>query len=418
LIGFLIICSGFFSGSETALFSLSQIKLRRLRGAPERRDRLIADLLRKPRHLLITILIGNMIVNILATSVSASLFRRLAQYNPEMLSVLAMTALILIFGEITPKTIALEHSESVARMAAPPIRLLSRIISPMRKLLWSVSDVIIASLRSHNALEEGVTEEELATAMKLGLKDGVLDEQERDMIQGVLEVENKQVREMMKPRMEIFALPIDTPVPKVCRSIRRTEYTRIPIYEGEIDEVIGILNAKDLLHIEPGKLNQVKIRNIIRPVYFVPETMPIEKLLQEFRRRKTHLALVVDEYGSLSGMITLEDLLEIIVGDIDSKRFETKKYHILGTDIIRVSARLPIDEFNEIFGCNLEDQYSVTVGGFLTHRLGRIPATGETFDCENLHFKVTSGRKNRVDELVITRLPRDKNQTPPSSEGK
>ena len=408
LIIFLIICSGFFSGSETALFSLSRIKLRRLQSAPEQRSRLVASLLERPRHLLITILIGNMIVNILASSVSASLFRKLAQHNAEILSVLVMTTLILIFGEITPKTFALRHSEPVSRFTAPIIKLISTIISPFRKTLWVLTNAIITLLYPRAAAEKGITEAELITATKLGLKDGVLDQQERDMIHGVLEIENKQVREMMKPRMEIFALPVRTALETVCRSIQHTEYTRIPIYEGEIDKIIGILNAKDLLYIESEKLEKIDLKSILRQAYFVPETMPIEKLFQEFRCRKTHLALVVDEYGSLSGIITLEDLLEIIVGDIDSKRFETKRYHILGPGTIRISSRLPIDEFNEIFGCDLSDEFAVTVGGLVIHRMGKIPEPGEIFEYGGLRFQITSALKNRVDELIVTRPGGDK----------
>ena len=230
------------------------------------------------------------------------------------------------------------------------------------------------------------------------------------MIHGVLEIESKQVRDMMKPRMEMFALSVETPLKDVCEAIRRTEYTRIPIYEGELDNLLGILHAKDLLYADPNQLDLVTLRKILRPPFFVPETMPIDKLFKEFRRRKTHFAPVVDEYGSISGLITLEDVLEMIVGDLDSKRFETKRYHILAPDKIRISGGLAIDRFNEVFGSDLSDEFSVTVGGFLTHRLGRIPKAGEILEFNDLSFEITRARKNRVDEIVVTRVKQKEEQ--------
>jgi len=411
LIVLLIVCSGFFSGSETALFSLSQIKLRPLQTAKDRRKRLIPLLLSKPRHLLITILIGNMMVNILASSVSASLFRKLTLHSAEAFSVLTMTMLILVFGEIAPKTFSIQRSEMVARVMAPAIRFFSIIVSPLRVLLWSISDVIIRLVAPRKPIESGITEKELMTAMALGLQEGVLEKWERDMIHGVLEIESKQVRDMMKPRMELFALPVDTPVKDVCEAIRRIEYTRIPIYEEALDELLGILHAKDLLYADPEQLQATGLRKILRPAFFVPETMPIDKLLQEFRQRRTHFALVVDEYGSISGLITLEDVLEMIVGHLDITRFETKHYHLLEQDKIRISGQLSIDKFNQVFGCNLKDEFSVTMGGFLTHQMGKIPAIEEALDFDNLSFKATRARKNRVEEIVVTRIKQDKDHT-------
>jgi len=238
----------------------------------------------------------------------------------------------------------------------------------------------------------------------MGLTEGVLDERERDMIHGVLDIDSKQVRDIMKPRSEIFALPVETPFDDICREIRRTEYTRIPMYESDLDKVVGILYAKDLLYTGAKKMQSAQLRRTLRRVFFVPETMSIGKLMREFRVRKMHFALAVDEYGSISGLITLEDLLEMIVGDIDSKRFETRYYHFLDRNRLKINSQLSLDKFNEIFSSNLRDKLSVSIGGFVMHQLGRIPAQGESFEYGNLKFEITRAQKNRIDEMIITRI--------------
>ena len=403
LLALLILCSGFFSGSETALFSLSQVKLSQYKQSGDRREKLIARLLGRPQKLLITIILGNLVVNILASSVSASLFRALEVSGAETLSVLAMMLLLITFGEITPKTIAIERSEPLSKLVTPAIHLFSKLIMPLQAAVLTVSNLFIRGAARTPTGDEALTDAEFKTAVKMGLTEGVLDERERDMIHGVLDIDNKQVREIMKPSVEIFALPVETPFKEVCQAIQSTEYTRIPMYEGDLDHVVGILYAKDLLYTGSEKLDRAGLRRILRSVFFVPETMSIGKLMGEFKNRKLHLALAVDEYGSISGLITLEDLLEMIVGDIDSKRFETRHYHFLGHDRMRISSRLSLDKFNEIFSSSLDDELSVTVGGFVMHRLGRIPAAGEIFEHENIKFEITRAHKHRIDEMVVSR---------------
>jgi magnesium and cobalt exporter, CNNM family len=404
LLVLLILCSGFFSGSETALFSLSQVKLSQYKQSDDRREKLIARLLGRPQKLLITIILGNLVVNILASSVSVSLFRALEVSGAETISALAMMLLIITFGEITPKTIAIERSGPLSKLVTPAIHLFSKVIMPLQAAVLAISNLFIRGSAHTPTGDEALTDAEFRTAVKMGLTEGVLDERERDMIHGVLDIDSKQVREIMKPSVEIFALPVETPFEEVCRAIQSTEYTRIPMYDGDIDHVAGILYAKDLLYTGSEELDKTGLRRILRRVFYVPETMSIGKLMDEFKKRKMHLALAVDEYGSIGGLITLEDLLEMIVGDIDSKRFETRHYHFLAHDRMRISSRLSLDKFNEIFSTSLEDELSVTVGGFLTHRLGRIPVAGEIFEHDKIRFEVTRAHKHRIDELVVSTI--------------
>lgn len=403
---FLLLCaSAFFSGSETAFFSLSSIKLRKFQYEKKGKAALVAKLLSRPRNLLISILIGNMIVNVFSSSIAASFFRKIIPTSAsDYISIGVMTFLILIFGEITPKTFAIHNSERLSLFVSPIVNGFSKIVAPARSLLWWITDGIIYLLGGKKTVQEpSITEGELKTALKIGLREGILDTQEKNMIHGVFDFGAKQVRDMMKSRIEIFAFEIGTPFIEMAKKIQQRDYTRIPVYEGDIDNVIGILYAKDLLYLRDKDVNTINVKDILRPAYYVPETMPVDELLQEFRNRRTHFALVVDEYGSLSGLITLEDVLEVIVGRLDVKKDEIELYSFIDDNTIRVSGLLGIDEFNELFSSSLHDRYAVTIGGFLSHQMGRIPIAGETYKFGNLVFEVIKAEKNRIEEITVRR---------------
>lgn len=407
----LLAFSAFFSGSETALFSLSHVKVRKFQAEKKGRAGVVASLLSDSRRLLITILIGNMLVNIFASSLSASFFRTqfagshaLRGMRSDLVSILAMTTLILIFGEIAPKTYAIQHSEKLALRVAPLIHAFSVIVRPVRAVLKWVADAIISVVtRTVRPEELEASEGELRTAVKMGVTQGLLDRQEQAMIHGVFEIETSQVREMMKSRSEIFSLDLSTPLDQIRQAFQDKRYTRVPIHTGDIDNVLGLLYAKDLLFASMRELEKSGIRSLLRPVYFVPETMPVDGLLKEFRARATHFALVVDEYGSISGLITMEDVLQSLMRHLSPAKAESSEHRFLKPDTAIIGARLTISEFNELFSSSISDELSVTIGGFLTHQMGKVPRPGEVYETDEIRFEIKKAAKSKIEEVLVKR---------------
>jgi len=405
----LLACSGFLSGSETSLFSLSSLRVRKLQ-SESKVGRRIAVLLAHPRSLLTTILICNILVNVFASSLSASLFRALGDQPgslipaeaSSLISVVVMTFLILVFGEITPKTIAIRNAEPLARRAAPVIDGLSRVVAPVRAVLLWVTGGIVRLLDSRIPADGSISKGELHTAVSIGLSEGVLDSQERDMIHGVFQLEAKQVRDIVRPRRDLFALDVATPPDEIVREVHEHEYMRVPVYEDEPDRIIGMLYARDLLEGRSRGGEPVAVRELLREPYFVPEAMAIDDLLAELRRRAMHFALVLDEYGTVSGFVTLEDVLEVIVGRLDLKKGEPLRYSLEDDRTVLADAALALDELNRLLGTSLEDEFSVSVGGLVTHRLGRIPEAGERLELPGVTIEVLRAQRSRV-ELVRVR---------------
>ncbi len=398
----LLLCSFFFSGSETALFSLSSFKVKKLRREKGRRGTLVANLLANPRRLLISILIGNMFVNIFSSTLADSLIRSIIPGGMgTLLAILIMAFAILVVGEITPKTIAIQYAERVALRVSPIINFLGHILFPIRRTVRAVSDALISILSTRlPPPEHYVTEEEIKTAIDVGHREGIVDDQEEEMIRGVFDFADKNVVEAMRPRQEIVSFEVNQPLKVIEESIRAHEYSRIPIYEGEFDNVIGILYAKDLLWAKKGSL-QVDLKKILRPPYFIPETKAALSLFREFRRQRIHMAIVVNEYGGISGIITLEDLLEEIIGEIRDKGDDGPLYQKLGPNTFRIKARMEIEEFNELFGTEIRDENNVTIGGFLISRIGIIPPVGHRHRYRNLLFTVSGAERNRVEEILV-----------------
>jgi CBS domain containing-hemolysin-like protein len=415
LIG-LIACSAFFSGSETAMFSLSSIQIRKFHNRKRGSGPIVARLISRPRNLLISLLIGNMTVNIFTSSLSASFFRRVLgttslAHLSGPLTVIVMTVLIIIFGEITPKTFAIQNSERVSLRVAPIINALYTIVAPIRYLLFRITNgIILLAGKLIGTQETSVSPDELKIAATLGHSAGAIAQQEKELIHGVLRLEHRRVQEMMTTRMDVKAFDISTPLDEIRRTVREMYYMRIPVYDGELDNIRGILYAKDLLLVRRMSDEEVKLADIIKPAYFVPETLDVDVLLEEFKKRRTHLALVVDEYGSISGLITLEDVLELIVGNIYDKVDEARLYHMVDDHTIQVKNLMPIEDFNEVFRTEISDEYVVTMGGFVTHMLGRIPQKDEVFRITDLEFRILRAGETRIEEMLVRRIGPRKRQ--------
>lgn len=403
----LLLCSGFLSGSETALFSLSPLRASRVRREDPRIGGIIQSLIANPRRLLISILVGNTFVNILASALGDSLLQRLfSPHLGEVVAICGMTTLLLIFGEITPKTIAIHSPEKVARRVAPIMQWEARLVFPVRRLIRLVTDLILRAVTRGDPHRVAFTSEEFLTAVRIGEVEGVLDREEGRMIASVVKLSDSTVGALMRARSEMVTLPVTAPYDEVLKLIANRGLSRIPVFGESLDEILGILHVKDLLRVEPAAWGTETLRRILREPYFVPETARAHDLFREFQRRRFQLAIVVDEYGGVAGLITLEDLLEEIVGDIVKIGTDLPEFQWLDWETAIVRGSLPLDEFNERFDVNLASQEVHTVGGYVASRLGRIPCPGERIRLAGLDFQVTLASPQHVEQMIVFVGPR------------
>ena len=319
LIGLLLLLSlsAFFSACETSLFSLSRLRLQRLSQTdPQPGDRVL-KLLERPTRTIVTILIGNDLVNITASVTMTALIVHFWGAQKAWLSVLLMLPLILIFGELTPKMMAVAHAERVSYLVARPLELFSLLITPLQAVLKRVVDLCLRVLGVPAALSpSGVSEEDFKLILDVGRQEGVVEPTEHTMIERVLAFAEVPVRQVMTPRSDMFCLDMNLSFDEAVAAFTKAAFSRIPVYQETIDRIVGILNAKDLLRVKAEGSPQPTLSSLLHPPFFIPETIRIDTLLKEFQRRGRHLAIVVNEYGVTAGLVTLEDLLEELVGEI------------------------------------------------------------------------------------------------------
>ncbi len=316
---FILLCfSAFFSCSETSLFSLGSVKLFQLKESNHPKAPLVQELIEKPRRLLISILIGNESANIAASALAASLCISLLGNQGKWLAIAIMTPLILVFGEVIPKTIAVSYSEKSSLWVAKPISVFARIIFPIRWIIRILVDRIVSLLAKQEEKKESIFfEEEFKELVEVGHKEGIIEKDEREMIHKILKFGDTIVSSIMTSRADMFTLTHDYDIDHITKEIKENHFSRVPIYKHEKNNIIGILNAKDLLTLrEKQHVTNKNIFSILRQPYFVPERKKIQEVLNEFQEKKIHLALVVNEYGSVIGLVTMEDLLEELFGEI------------------------------------------------------------------------------------------------------
>jgi len=393
----LLFLSGFFSSAETAFFSLSRLQLGRMRQEKSSDAKLVVSQLQHPRRLLTSVLVGNTLVNVLAASLATSVLIALLGDKGVWIATFFMTLLILAVGEIAPKSIAVHNSEKLAKRAALPLYLFSTAILPVREALRALTQLIYPEEQKTARL----TEDELKTMITLGHSRGVVAGFEKETITHILELDQTTVKEIMTPRVEVFSLEESTSLSEACRSVKERRYSRVPVYRGSKENIVGIVYAKDLLAYQ-GEGHEGPLP--VREVDFVPQTKRLNQLLAEFQGRKKHLFVVVDEYGALAGVVTLDDLLEEVVGRVINQPPRRERYKFTDQNTIRVSARMEIERFNQIFGTTIEAEDVETVGGFVINKIGRIPAGGESFRIDQLQIKVIEAQRNRIVELEIKKV--------------
>ncbi len=407
LIVSLILC-GVASAAETALTSISRIKLKNLVEEGDRRAIEIDNLLAQPNTFLTTILVVNSVAVIVASSMATVLALRFSATWGELISSVLVSLIVLIFCEITPKTTAVQNPLRWARVLVGPVRGAAWLLFPVVWCLTAITSIFVRAIGGQVKRGPFVTEEELRLLVTVGEKEGVLEEEETEMIHSIFEFADRTVREIMIPRIDMVTLSSDTTVTEAVDLALQGGFSRIPVYEESVgvDEIIGVLYTKDMLRQLREGHNTFPIRDLVRPAYFVPETKKLDDLLREIRQNRTHMVMVVDEYGSVAGLVTIEDLVEEIVGDIkDEYDREENLYEQVNENEYVFDAKINIYDFNDLMDMRLGDADYETLGGFVYAQLDKIPSVGDTVTFEGVTFTVLATRGRRITKIRVERQP-------------
>ncbi len=408
LLPFLFAASAFFSSSETAFFALRRLDFLKWREEGNRLGIVIEKMLEAPGKLIATIFIGNEIANVAISAVIASLLIQAYPAHGEPLALLVGTVGILILGDISPKCVAWPRARGWSLAAARPMRLFSRIVAPLRYLLEKAASGILR-LVGGGALPEaagGLTEREFRALVDVGEETGTLDAGEKELIHNIFDLTDKRAGEIMTPLADVFMVPSDLPYAELVSRFRTYRRSRIPVYEGDRANVIGILHFKELLRTMAEGSVDFRWGELVKPPFFVPTSKKLFLLLQDFQALKFHLALVVDEFGELVGIVTLEDLLEELFGDIREEHEREEKESVRRADgSFRVLGKMAIRRFNEEFGTEISDQEWDTVAGLLLHEFGKLPARGDSIDLGAYRFTVERLKGIRIAEIGVREIP-------------
>ena len=414
----LLLLSGFFSGSETALTAASRAKLKTSADKGERRAETALDVTENSEKMIGAILLGNNVVNILSASLATALLTRLFGDSGVALATLGMTLMVLIFGEVLPKTYAIANPETVAKRVAPVIKVLiflfAPVVSVVRVLVRGV--LLLFGVRTDPDRNILAVREEIMGAIALGHSEGVVEKEDRDRLLATLDLSDRTVEEVMRHRSTIEMINAEDDPDAIMRQVLSSPHTRFPIFKGDKENIVGIIHAKDLwrevdklVRRENGEMSAVAdldLMKIARKPYFIPETTDLDDQMRQFLKRETHFAMVVDEYGALRGLVTLEDILEEIVGDITDEfdiartdgidRTETGDYQVMGTMTIR--------DLNRALDWSLPDEEANTIAGLVIHEAQLIPNEGQVFVFHGFRFKVLERKENRINRLLISPL--------------
>lgn len=395
--------SALLNGAEAAYFSLGRLRLRHLAESEEASEAL-APLISRPHELLVTLLVGITLIDIGASALAAFVAERLFGGWGLAAAIVTMIFLITVFTEVLPMTLALQSPRRFAAWVSHPVAWLSVALAPVRVLLGGLTGVTLKALGASERREPLLTTEELRTLVDAGERAGVVERDEREMIHRALELEDIQVRAVMVPRPDMFCLEISTPPSQILDSLQENLHSRVPVYAGNIDQIVGVLYSRDLLPYVQGLPLDFDLRAHLHPPFFVPESKRAHALLKEFQAKKLHMAIVVDEYGSTSGLVTLEDILEELVGEIgDEFDVEERLIQPLDARTFRVSGKLPIDELNAATGLQLSSENYATVAGWVLDLFGRIPRRGERIETAVVTVLVERVERMRVVEVLVIR---------------
>lgn len=392
-----ILLSAFFSGSEAAFFSLHRLRLRSMREERSYASRSVARLMEHPGKLLATILVGNTLVNVtfsvlLGTRVENTLaaLLHIPVSVAYAIAVVTVTLFLVTFGEVAPKVFAVHAGERFARAAVFPLMAINKLLAPLRDGLMGFTDGLFRLIRFHEVRTAPfMTDEEFRAMFTEGEAKGVIKEDERQMIEGILEFDDALLREILVPRPDVVALPETATAAQAMNALREHEFSRMPVFEDNLDHVTGVVVAKDLLPIVAAGDMSRCVKEIMRRPFFVPETMTVRQFVNAVRRHRSHMAVVVDEYGGTAGIVTLENALEQVIGQIrDEDEEEELGYVRVDDSVWRVQGGVPLDELSDLIGVELEDEEHETLAGFLMAEGDKIPEPGDTIEHAGVRFVV------------------------------
>lgn len=403
LLGLLVLLglSGFFSGSETALLSLDKLRVRFLQQKKHPNADNLASLLDNPDRLLSGILVGNNLVNIAASVIATGLFVSYFGESGEWLTVLILTPILLIFSEICPKTYAAQYPEKMSFQVLKPIRFVVWALTPVIIVVSSISRLLTSFLRKHDSESLSVSEDEIKAMIEMGEESGVVATEQRQMLHGIFDLSETRVRDIMIPRTEVTGIDQSATFKEVLSTARQTRHSRFPVFSEDLDSIVGVIHSKDILDYV-GQIEHFDLKELSRKPYYVPESKRIGVLLQSFRKKREHLAIVVDEYGGMEGIVTLEDVVEEIVGEIhDEYDIEEVDSRELGKGHFLVDAAMPLREVNRRFDLNLPEEHVTTLAGHLLQIMGKIPVEGDSCEEGNLLFRVRRMEDRRIEEVEM-----------------
>lgn len=398
---FLVAMSAVFSSSETAITSVSKIKVRQLDQKDNKNAHLLKKLHDNMQATISTILIGNNIVNIAASSIATILFTNIFHQNGALVSTVVMTVFVLIFGEVLPKTIAQYKNKSVALKFSRFIYLLTIIFKPIVKVLNLLTRLVIKIFIGDNGDSSTLTEEELKTLVEVSEEEGVLKDQETEIMINALELKETLAVDIMTPRTSMASVDIEDAENDLREIIKNITYSRIPVYEDNIDDIIGVLHIKELAHKIIEDDHDFKIRDILKPAFYAYEYIPVVDLFKQMRAKNISISIIIDEYGGTSGLVTMEDILEELVGEIDDEYDNEKEVTKINDNEYLVDPEMRIDEVNERFDLNLQSEKFDSIGGFVIELLDRMPKSKDEVEFENLKFIVVNVDKRKITQLMI-----------------
>ncbi|MBV8917842.1 HlyC/CorC family transporter [Bradyrhizobium sp.] len=409
----LLLVSAFFAASETALTGASRASMLRLSKQGNSDAAVVSDLIAQRERLIGALLLGNNIANIGASAIATSIFTSWFGEVGVLYATAVMTVLVVIFAEVLPKTIAFNAPDRLALAVARPMQVTVVVLGPALTLI----EGIVRALMRMFGVKIGANQpllspiERLRGAVDLLHHEGKVEKQDRDMFGGLLDLRELQVSDVMIHRTEMVTVNADLPAEELVREILASEYTRIPLWRDKPENIIGVLHAKDLLRAiraSEGDVSHIDVSAIALPPWFVPEMRPVSEQLKAFRRRKTHFAMVVDEYGEVEGIVTLEDILEEIVGDIsDEQDVVVAGVRAQPDGSVVVDGSVPIRDLNRAMDWSLPDEEATTVAGLVIHEARSIPERGQSFTFHGFRFRVLRRERNRITALRIVPVPRD-----------
>ena len=396
----LFILSALFSGSETALFSLSKIQIKRINTRYPAAGKTISGLLMHPRTTLTTILIGNMLVNVTASGMLSTFFIEVFHDRGIGISIGVMTFLLLVFGELTPKSFAIRNAEVFSAIIARPLFWFAKIAFPVRWILSLVTNLFYYAIVGKKTKKQPfITQSELETLVSIGEKEGIVGKDEKHMIQTVFDMGKRDVEQIMVPRVDMVVASAKISADEFEKLIEQSKHSKIPVYGSTIDEITGVIYAKQFVldKKEPWL-------SFIKPVLFVPQTKKIDELMVEFQTSKIYIAIVVDEYGGAVGIVTIEDILEEIVGEIDDEYGE-KLYKKIGPGKYLFQAQVSVEQIHQMIPLEIPEGDYETLGGFLLYRMGKIPKRKETFRYGDVLFVIEDADIKAIREVLVVFPP-------------